>query len=380
MAHSSAANTREMTVAIAVGVIGLLIAGVQPLLLGGLADEHRLSVAEIGIAATVELICLGISTGLASGMLKPRHLQPITCAALLVNAALTMACLSASSTFLIILRALAGLSEGIMLWLAISAIARTINPERLSAIFLTAQTLFQLAVVGVGSILILPKFHTNGFLVLLAGISVLGAVLAWAGPGQYAELDHQTHGPKTLSLPPVLGLGSVFLCLAFIVSIWVYIEPLGLRSGLTVAEQHMAPTIALGAQVIGGLFATWLGDRKSPVTLILISGLANLAFLIGLRVGLPSIGFYAFLIMFGFLWLFTLPYYTLLLIKLDPSRHAVLQIGTMQLLGSSAGPLLCSLTVGDNNLSGILLIAMACLVGSLALLLLSVYQARNRAK
>ena len=52
---------------------------------------------------------------------------------------------------------------------------------------------------------------------------------------------------------------------------------------------------------------------------------------------------------FGFLWLFALPFQTLLLIRLDPTRRAAMQLGAAQLLGSSAGPLAASLVVGDGE-------------------------------
>ena len=48
-----------------VGIIGVMIAGLQPLLLGALQLEGRLNAAQLGHAATAELLTMGIAAGLA---------------------------------------------------------------------------------------------------------------------------------------------------------------------------------------------------------------------------------------------------------------------------------------------------------------------------
>jgi DHA1 family inner membrane transport protein len=49
----------EAAISQGVGVVALLIAGLQPVILGALEREGRLSTAQIGLAATVELMALG---------------------------------------------------------------------------------------------------------------------------------------------------------------------------------------------------------------------------------------------------------------------------------------------------------------------------------
>src|SRR5450432_3666919 len=60
---------------IAVGINSLMVIGVMPILLGALADEHRLSAAGIGQAATLELLAMGVSTALAGMFLEPARLK-----------------------------------------------------------------------------------------------------------------------------------------------------------------------------------------------------------------------------------------------------------------------------------------------------------------
>ncbi|MGJ3626873.1 hypothetical protein AB5I41_08240 [Sphingomonas sp. MMS24-JH45] len=51
--------------------------------------------------------------------------------------------------------------------------------------------------------------------------------------------------------------------------------------------------------------------------------------------------------LFGFLWLFALPFQAPLVIAADPTRRAALLIGGAQLAGSSVGPIMAGALVGE---------------------------------
>jgi hypothetical protein len=70
--------------ALYLGVLALLISGEIPILLAGLADQHRLSLARIGVAAAVE--GLTMAAALAGLFLPPRHLRALAAGASLVLA------------------------------------------------------------------------------------------------------------------------------------------------------------------------------------------------------------------------------------------------------------------------------------------------------
>ena len=60
----------EIFAVLTVGIVGVLIAGLQPQLLGALATEGRLTVGALGNLATVELLAMGIAAG-AAGFALP---------------------------------------------------------------------------------------------------------------------------------------------------------------------------------------------------------------------------------------------------------------------------------------------------------------------
>src|SRR5579871_2545890 len=63
--------------ALGVGVNSLLVLGVVPVLLGAMADEHRLSDPDIGLVVTIEVLAMGITTALAGLLFKPQRLKLI---------------------------------------------------------------------------------------------------------------------------------------------------------------------------------------------------------------------------------------------------------------------------------------------------------------
>lgn len=366
---------RAAAVGQGVGVVALLIAGLQPVILGAMEREGRLSTAQIGLAATVELMALGLACGIAAAVLKPTRIRLKISLACLLHAAAMLATTLTSGVGVIVIRAAAGACAGVMLWLAIGVIARSTRPERASGVFVTTQTFAQLVLAAVLPATAMEAWGVNGALAILAVISALAALAALAGPDNLAPLPRSEEGGR-LDARSVGGLAAVFLWMAFIVALWVYLEPLAAQAGLSPREAGLAIALALGLQVLGGAAATFVGDRAPPARMLLAVGGVNALILAALWSG-PGRGlFIACVAAFGFLWLFALPFQTSLLIRIDPTRRASMQLGAAQLLGSSAGPLAASLVVGDGPVRRALALSAVCLTLSLAFI--SLFGTRRR--
>ncbi|MBU4436453.1 MAG: MFS transporter [Alphaproteobacteria bacterium] len=370
---------REAAISQAIGVVALLIAGLQPVILGALEREGRLSTTQIGLAATVELMALGVACGLAAAFLKPVNIRLKIALACLAHAGAMLATTLATGAGVIVARGAAGACAGVMLWLAIGVIARSSRPERASGVFVTVQTFAQLVLAATLPALVMGHWGVNGALVSLAVISALAAVAAFAGPDHLAALPKPEGAGGKLGAAPLAGLAAVFLYMAFIVALWVYLEPLAAQAGLSPREAGLAIALALGLQVAGGTAATLVGDRAPAARILIVLGLLNAGILAVLWSG-PGRGlFIACVAAFGFLWLFALPFQTLLLIRLDPTRRAAMQLGAAQLLGSSAGPLAASLVVGDGEVRRALILSGVCLAAALTLISLLASKARTLA-
>ncbi len=359
-------SRHDAAISQAVGVVALLIAGLQPVILGAMEREGRLSTAQIGLAATVELMALGVAAGLAAAFLKPTNIRLKMALTCLLHAGAMLGTTLVSGVGVILVRTVAGALAGVMLWLAIGVIARSSRPERASGVFVTVQTFAQLVLAAALPATVMVHGGVNGALICLAVISLLAAVAALAGPDRFAPLPKSEEGGR-LDARALAGLAAVFLYMAFIVALWVYLEPLATQAGLSPRESGMAIALALGLQVLGGAAATMVGDRVPPARMLLCVGAINAVILAVLWSGPGRLPFVACVAAFGFLWLFALPFQTLLLIRIDPTRRASMQLGAAQLLGSSAGPLAASLVVGDGPVRRALILSAICLALALGL-------------
>lgn len=368
-------SRREAVISQGVGVVALLIAGLQPVILGALEREHRLSTAEIGLAATVELMAIGVACGLAAAFLQPVNIRLKMLLACLLHAGVMWSTTLTSGAGVIATRAAAGACAGVMLWMAIGVIARSARPERASGVFVTVQTFAQLVLAAALPATVMPQWGVNGALTCLAVISLLAGLATLAGPDRFAPLPKPEGGGR-LDARSLGGLAAVFLWMAFIVALWVYLEPLAALAGLTPREAGLAVALALGLQVLGGAAATFVGDRVPPARMLLGVGVINALILATLWSGPGRAVFVTCVAVFGFLWLFALPFQTLLLIRIDPTRRASMQLGAAQLLGSSAGPLAASLLVGDGPVGRALLMSAGCL--AVSLVLISLFGTRTR--
>ena len=193
---------RHAAAAIGVGVNSLLVIGVLPILLGALADEHRLTAAGIGRTATLELLAMGVSTALAGMFLTPTRLKAIGVAACVVLAMADLASLAGHGLGMMGLRAAAGAAEGVLLWITVGMIARTVTPERWAGVFFTAQTLAQLGLALALALWVMPRFGANGGFAALAVASLMGIVPALLAPSRYAPLAKP---PGESGAPPPRG-------------------------------------------------------------------------------------------------------------------------------------------------------------------------------
>ena len=351
-----------------VGVAGLMFAGVGPLLLGALEAAHRLSAAQIGLAGTAELLVMGLAAGLTGPLLGAVRLRPLAVGCGLLMALLNYLTVEASGGWLIGLRALNGLPSGALVWLMTGTIVRAPRPERWAGLYLTLQTLAQLAMVAALTAFVLVPLGVNGGFLALALLGLLTALCGLAVPRGYAPLagDDDLHA-GLLGARGWWALAAGLCMLAFILAVWMYVEPLARQAGLTEQEAGTVIAVSLGAQVLGGAAATALAGRL-PWFATLSLSIVTLMGVIAALAWLPGpVPFLAYAVAFGFLWLFSTPFLAALAIDADPTRRAAALGSGAQLLGCSAGPLLASLVVRDGEVRGSLALGIA-----LALLCLAI--------
>lgn len=361
-----------------VGVTGILIAGLQPLLLGALAQEGRITAMQLGHAATAEMLLMGAACAYAGARWSTERLRTIAAIAALLLGGLNLLTLRTSGDMVTLVRSLAGLPGGVLIWTTIAMITRSPLPDRWAGIYLTVQTLAQFLLAASLAAWVIPGSGANGGFAALAVLCVIAAAVAFAMPSRFAPLAPSGTVSGMPSARGFVSLGAVFLYLACVIGVFVYTEPLSRQAGHEPGVVGVAVSASLAFQVLGGATATLLAGKLRWLPTILVSS-AVIAGCLLIFASLP--GPTVFVIaaaVFGFFWLFVMPFLVPMVIEADPTRRAAVLVAGAELLGASLGPLLASFVVTDIDARGVLAFGAAALVLSIAIVL-SLHRQQARA-
>lgn len=374
-------SATQLSAAIAVGTIAILMIGIQPILLGELVDAQKVTMEGVGLVAMGEIVALGLGVALGDFLIPGTWLKGVT-----VAAAIFTVCFDILTTWIsgdsvmLVVRMCSGLSEGTLIWGTTGVIVRSGDPGRISGIFFVAQTLAQ-SLLGVllANVVIPYKGWQAGF-VVLAGLSLLPVGLAFAQPATLAPLMSSSRARFQWTGRTFVPLLVVFLQLGALGSFWAYIEPLGKTAGLDARSAQTLIAGVLAMQVLGGVTASLLVRRLDAGSVLLAVSTALvivMASLYHLPVG-HRLEFGMGCLVFGFFWLFALPFQVALAFGRDGSGRLASLVPAAQLLGSASGPLTGSFFVHGNDATVIPLVSATFAVLA-ALLLGTMWRRRQTA-
>ena len=350
---------------IVLGCLGVLMLGLQPLLLGALLDEHRISVGQLTQAATMEQLMIGLVSGTLGGLAPRRRLRFIGVLACAVFAGANAACLWARGPEVVLDRALCGVGGGALLWIAGAIVAFSQEPARLSGIFVGSQSLSQFGLAALLPVTLMLKYGSNGGFAAIAALGVACIGLCAFLPSSIPDIVQEKSKRGRVNGAALAGLAAGFLFMAAIVGFYVFLEPLA-------AMNHVPPLVAqyavaenLAAQIIGASLCVIFATRLAAVVTRMLL-LAATAFLLAIAIVWTQTGSVPFLLavfIHGVVWTTGLTLFTPLLIRVDQTRRgAMLLLGTL-LLGGSAGPLITGWYATETHLAPVLVSAGVLGVG-----------------
>ncbi|HEX2817256.1 MAG TPA: MFS transporter, partial [Phenylobacterium sp.] len=312
-----------------------------------------------GLTAMLEALSTGLVTGAAGIVLKPVRLRMIAVIAAAILVVLDLATTRTSGESVMVVRALAGLPEGILLWISIGFISRTVTPERWAAVLFTGMGLTQLSVATGLSALVLPRFGADGGYVTVAVGAALAIPVALFLPRSLGAVA--AAGAETSGAPPFRGwvaLAGTLCMAASLTAVAVYVIPLARQAGLSVAVGRTAISVGLACQMAGGGLATLLAGRIRYITVFWVCAAVFLATWGAFAVHAPAWLFIAMTGLSGLAAFMAGPFLVPMTVEADPSRRAAMQSGAVQLLAGAFGPLLASQAVTDHNVHGVLILAV----------------------
>lgn len=362
MHMSSAVSRKHLSVALALGSIAVLMVGLQPLLLGELLAQNRLSLEGVGLVAMGEILSLGLGVVLGDLLRSVFSLRVLTVVAIL--AASGMDLITANTTgdgALALTRALAGLAEGLLLWGTVNLIVQGPAPDRLAGVFMVVQTLGQAAVAAMLAYWVLPIQSTSSYgFVFLGALTAASLLLVRWQPIRLANQQATTTTAGFgWGLNHLLLLGLAFMQLSAIGGLWAYLEPLSKYVGLDAQSAQLLVSGTLLMQVLGGCLGIILVRRVSDYSMLAVAALLLGGIALGMYFS-ADLGVRVFLLLcgaFGLVWLMLTPFQVRIALQLDPSGRIAALVPGMQLLGCAFGPLMASQWVVGENAEYVLLVS-----------------------
>ncbi|KQV81148.1 MFS transporter [Rhizobacter sp. Root1221] len=374
MNHAPEITSRQVAAALAVGTIGVLMVGIQPILLGELVEAKQVSLEGVGIVAMAEIVTLGLGVVLGDALLPWSRLRLITIVAALLASGLDLLTLLATGDgAMTAVRAAAGLAEGVLIWGATGVVVRTANPPRVAGIFFVAQTLAQAALGALLANVVIPHWGWQGGFAALGVLALLPCLLAFGQPERLAPLAPPALSGFRWSMATLLPLAVVFLQLATLGSFWAYLEPLGKAAGFDARGAQTLIAAVLAMQVVGGSVASFAVRRLAvaPTLAACSIVLAAVTTTIHQLPGGNMLNFAIGCALFGFVWLFMLPFHIGLAFRADASGRLAGLVPAAQLLGSAFGPLTASFIVEGENAAAVPLLSAGFAITAAVLLLVT---------
>tara|TARA_R100001129_G_scaffold132623_2_gene94167 strand:- start:333 stop:1484 length:1152 start_codon:yes stop_codon:yes gene_type:complete len=369
---------RTLATSILIGACALLVLGVHPILLGALVEEGRIAEAQVGNLVTIEMVAIVVGSLVGIWLLRKKGPRVVIGSAGLILTAVNLLMTDLSGIAIIApCRGVAGLSEGILVSSTLVAISRVVRVERASAIFLAVQTLMQAIVAASLPFIALGSSRTGTALLALALASALAGLAAMFLPRELrpAPSDGGRGAITPASLTALVGAG---LFLGAIVAVWSYFGLWLLGNGYPPTFEGTAISLCLVAQVAGALTAAQFGERlPNRPTIIACALAAAVSALMFLMFGGSAMAILAVSVVFGFFWLFTLPFFAGWLIEIDPSRRAVLYITAFQLGGAALMPSLAGIAVGIFSVNAAMVFSAGVFLVLAALAYLNKYAIRR---
>lgn len=364
-------STAVVTATFVLGSAAMLVLGVEPILLGGLAEAGRLSPAGVGQVAMVEILGLAIGATVGPFRMNGRMRAKVAAVALLL-AVVNLAIPWASSPALVLLqRAAAGLLAGLLLGAASVILTHNDRPERMSGLLMGLSTIPQVVVAFLLPTMIMPRLGVAAGFATLAAAALLSLV---ATPLLVDDVAIGNDGvvPRPAWSSALLAvIAAAFLQNAGIGAAWSYLERLASERAYPPAVVGGAIAGSLALQVVGGLVAAGVARRLPSRPVLVLGSLVQLSLVVGMVTAREASLFTLLACGFGLFWLALQPFLVRQMISLEPTRTAAMLLAPLGLIGFSAGPLISSAFVDRQQVGGAFWAAAVMLAGAATAYVLS---------
>lgn len=322
-----------------IGTGGIMVTGIQPLLLGSLLTRGIITPSELGIAGAVEIFALAVGIVLAS-----RWLTSSGSRWKIVMAGLAMCLFNAATGQVsagwqvILLRTLAGISEGVLIAVVMLTISHSDRPERLGGIFLSVSGPPSLVLAYMLPSTLVASMGWNAGFTVMAGIGILCALAGLACDGEF--VPERSKQPKFVwNRPIILALAATLVANAGFGACWTYVEPLAQLRGIPPERIGQMVTFAIACMISGSAAVAFSGRHFRALGFLKAAAVLQIGAILLLLTASHNLQFAIAIGALCFFWQASAPCAIALITALDETRATAPLSFPLQLVGLGIGPL-----------------------------------------
>lgn len=345
-------DAKSVGATLALGSVGLMSLGAQPLLYGIYVREAVIGEAQLGLLSSIEVLGIALASSMTISAVKHLPLRLMALGGLLLLGLGNAVLLTAHEASLAMgVRFLSGLGGGILTGLAGASIARTHKVGGWSAAFLLVQAALQYLFVQTFALLQPDAPSHNVQLALGAsGLVALGAIIFL--PKRMPEPDQDSgHSQSSLSSEALFPLLGAFVFTGGVIGYWAYASVWLESRGVSSAATASLLSLCLAGQMAGSFVSIAIADvRFAALRFTFMLG----ALLLIAILWLASPTSWLAAVAFGVIWMVIAPIFARIVLDADPSRKGVALIAPAQLSGIAIIPSLIGLAVEELGLDGLM--------------------------
>jgi predicted MFS family arabinose efflux permease len=317
---------------------------ILPSFVGAIGDVLHLSAQRTGLLGSADLAGIAAATATAPWWLRRVSWRRTIGLNLGLFLLLNALCFGVTAfPWLLLLRALAGVTAGAAFAVSLAGIVDTRRVDRNTGLMVCMQVVF--AALGVYAVDVVPiAWRLDAVYAYILAWLIPTLVLCWwrfpEDPGdrpQGGPLDwRELAGPGTAA---VLGAGFYFLMIG---AVWGYLEGVAREAGLSLEQTGEALSMGLVVSLLGSAAATIVGVRFGRVVPLILTAVFQIGSLFLLtRLGAyanPVLAFYVINAVFQIFWSYVIAYFIIIFNDVDASGRFVALYGTAGHLALAAGP------------------------------------------
>lgn len=345
---------------------GIFYINIMPAVVSGLIEALSFSNREAGFVSSANLYGASLGSLLAVFIIKKISWQ--RWAYCLLGCLLVIDFLSMhvhSPTLMIAIRAVHGLTGGLLVGIGFSIISRTQDPDRTFGYLL----LIQWGLGGLGLMFLpglVPQFGTSALFCALMAFSFVALIMLVFLPHYHVdEAQRQAmKGASTQRMLLILTLLAIFLFQGANMGLFAYMIALGLAANLEMDFMSASLGMASWVALIGAALVIVIGKKFGRLGALLL-GIAVTAFCSWLLVYSDNSNVYLYAnIVIGIGWAFVLPYMFGICSELDKAGQFAAMGGFASKMGLASGPMVAALVLNGEQYASVIYLATVVLLAS----------------